>query len=201
MACAAHLKVLQTVTSVLTSKDVYRPIPLSGCNVMCCLCVQDVYHFQMGHGPHATWYHTKFRPYTRRFLEHVSELYELHICTFGVRLYAHTVARLIDPDEKFFSHRILSRDECFDPLSKTANLKYVHFVTDTVQTPFLVIVSAISGGFFSFMVDRRKEKTPEKEANKKGESYTMVLKEEQVLRGKHKLSPLNSLGSGYSCQF
>ncbi|PVD21414.1 hypothetical protein C0Q70_19587 [Pomacea canaliculata] len=49
--------------------------------------------------------------------------YELHICTFGVRLYAHTVARLIDPDEKFFSHRILSRDECFDPLSKTANLK------------------------------------------------------------------------------
>ncbi|KAK7114244.1 RNA polymerase II subunit A C-terminal domain phosphatase-like [Littorina saxatilis] len=85
--------------------------------------LKDVFHFQMCQGPHQTWYHTKFRPYTRKFLEHISQMFELHICTFGVRLYAHTVARLIDPDEKFFSHRILSRDECFDPQSKTANLK------------------------------------------------------------------------------
>ena len=28
----------------------------------------------------------------------------------------------IDPEGKYFSHRILSRDECFDNRSKTANL-------------------------------------------------------------------------------
>ena len=87
------------------------------------MSLQDVYHFQLGRGPHGCWYHMKLRPFTLKFLEKVSTMYEMHICTFGVRLYAHTVARLIDPDEKFFSHRILSRDECFDPLSKTANLK------------------------------------------------------------------------------
>ena len=31
-------------------------------------------------------------------------------------------AKILDPKGKFFSHRILSRDECFDSRSKTANL-------------------------------------------------------------------------------
>ncbi|KAL8601091.1 hypothetical protein ACOMHN_040792 [Nucella lapillus] len=85
--------------------------------------LKDVFHFQLWQGPKSPWCHTRLRPHTCTFLEHISQMYELHICTFGVRLYAHKVARLMDPDEKFFSHRILSRDECFDPLSKTANLK------------------------------------------------------------------------------
>ncbi|XP_076448996.1 RNA polymerase II subunit A C-terminal domain phosphatase-like [Babylonia areolata] len=85
--------------------------------------LKDVHHFQLWQGPQSSWYHTKLRPHTLTFLQKVSKMYELHICTFGVRLYAHTVARLMDPQERFFSHRILSRDECFDPLSKTANLK------------------------------------------------------------------------------
>jgi hypothetical protein len=55
----------------------------------------------------------------------MSKYYELHICTFGARNYAHMIAMFLDPDGKFFSHRILSRDECFDPNSKTANLTYV----------------------------------------------------------------------------
>ena len=38
------------------------------------------------------------------------------------RLYAHTIASFLDQDSKYFSHRILSRDECFDNRSKTANL-------------------------------------------------------------------------------
>ena len=50
-------------------------------------------------------------------------MYELHICTFGVRTYAHTIARLIDPKEEYFAQRVLSRNECFNPSSKTANLK------------------------------------------------------------------------------
>ncbi|XP_054277966.1 RNA polymerase II subunit A C-terminal domain phosphatase-like [Macrosteles quadrilineatus] len=82
----------------------------------------DVYHFQL-YGPRSPWYHTRFRPGTHQFLAKVSQLYELHICTFGARNYAHMIAHFLDPDGKFFSHRILSRDECFNPNSKKANLK------------------------------------------------------------------------------
>ncbi|XP_017883327.1 RNA polymerase II subunit A C-terminal domain phosphatase isoform X1 [Ceratina calcarata] len=84
--------------------------------------MKDVYHYQL-YGPNSPWYHTRLRPNTRHFLFEMSRLYELHICTFGARNYAHTVAALLDKDGTFFSHRILSRDECFDPASKTANLK------------------------------------------------------------------------------
>lgn len=81
-----------------------------------------VCHFQL-YGPETPWYHTKLRPYVLEFLEKMSTLYELHICTFGVRMYAHKVAELIDPHKKLFHYRILSRDECLDPRSKTGNLK------------------------------------------------------------------------------
>ncbi|XP_015782748.1 RNA polymerase II subunit A C-terminal domain phosphatase [Tetranychus urticae] len=84
--------------------------------------LEDVFKYQL-YGPNSPWYFTKLRPHTTRFLENISKLYELHICTFGARMYAHKIAELIDPNQKFFSHRILSRDECFDPTSKTGNLK------------------------------------------------------------------------------
>lgn len=36
--------------------------------------------------------HTRLRPHCREFLEKVARLYELHVFTFGSRLYAHTIA-------------------------------------------------------------------------------------------------------------
>lgn len=75
------------------------------------------------YGPGTLIYHTKFRPHTLEFLKEISKLYELHICTFGARMYAHKIAELLDPTKEYFYHRILSRDECFDPTSKTGNLK------------------------------------------------------------------------------
>ncbi|XP_040565077.1 RNA polymerase II subunit A C-terminal domain phosphatase [Lepeophtheirus salmonis] len=83
--------------------------------------MKDVYHFQL-YGPQSPWYHTRIRPRTMEFLESISKYYELHICTFGARMYAHTIAGFLDPDSKYFSHRILSRDESFNNRSKTANL-------------------------------------------------------------------------------
>ena len=83
--------------------------------------LKDVHHFWLA-GPNSPCYHTKLRPHTLEFLRSISKTYELHICTFGVRLYAHQIAAIIDPDQKLFSHRILSRDECLDPSSKTGNL-------------------------------------------------------------------------------
>lgn len=87
--------------------------------------LKDVYHFQLPFGwpQDVRWYHTKFRPRTKEFLESMSKLFELHICTFGVRSYAHTIARFLDPNGKYFQQRILSRDECFHPTLKTSNLK------------------------------------------------------------------------------
>merc|ERR1712117_53435 len=83
--------------------------------------IKDVYHFQL-YGSRSPWYHTRIRPKTQEFLKNVSKMFELHVVTFGARLYAHTIASFLDPKSQFFSHRILSRDECFDSRSKTANL-------------------------------------------------------------------------------
>lgn len=36
--------------------------------------------------------HTRLRPHCKGFLEKIAKLYELHVFTFGSRLYAHTIA-------------------------------------------------------------------------------------------------------------
>ncbi|XP_055536384.1 RNA polymerase II subunit A C-terminal domain phosphatase [Wyeomyia smithii] len=84
--------------------------------------LKDVYHFQL-YGPNSPWYHTRLRPGALKFLAEMNPYYELHICTFGARNYAHMIAQFLDEDRKLFSHRILSRDECFNATSKTDNLK------------------------------------------------------------------------------
>uniref|UniRef100_A0A8D9DWL9 RNA polymerase II subunit A C-terminal domain phosphatase n=1 Tax=Cacopsylla melanoneura TaxID=428564 RepID=A0A8D9DWL9_9HEMI len=84
--------------------------------------IKDIHHFQLN-GPRSPWYHTRLRPGTHQFLASISKWYELHICTFGSRNYAHQIAHFLDAQGKYFSSRILSRDECFDFHSKTANLK------------------------------------------------------------------------------
>jgi len=65
----------------------------------------------------------------------MSEKYELHIVTFGSRQYAHKIAEILedqtrrqlnlDSNKSFFSHRILSRDECVDPFHKSGNLEHL----------------------------------------------------------------------------
>ncbi|XP_061753340.1 RNA polymerase II subunit A C-terminal domain phosphatase isoform X2 [Nerophis ophidion] len=82
---------------------------------------KGIFHFQLGRGE--PMLHTRLRPHCKEFLEKIAKLYELHVFTFGSRLYAHTIAGFLDPETKLFSHRILSRDECIDPYSKTGNLR------------------------------------------------------------------------------
>ncbi|CAF0984354.1 unnamed protein product [Rotaria sordida] len=81
----------------------------------------DVIAYQLSTQSSQTFY-TKLRPGVKEFLTNLLPYYQFHIVTFGERLYAHTMARLIDPNKTFFYHRILSRNECFDPTRKTANL-------------------------------------------------------------------------------
>ncbi|KAF7686238.1 RNA polymerase II subunit A C-terminal domain phosphatase [Silurus meridionalis] len=85
------------------------------------MSTKGILHFQLGRGE--PMLHTRLRPYCKEFLEKISKMYELHVFTFGSRLYAHTIAGFLDPEKKLFSHRILSRDECIDPYSKTGNLR------------------------------------------------------------------------------
>ncbi|XP_075777226.1 RNA polymerase II subunit A C-terminal domain phosphatase isoform X1 [Pelodiscus sinensis] len=82
---------------------------------------KGIFHFQLGRGE--PMLHTRLRPHCKEFLEKIAKMYELHVFTFGSRLYAHTIAGFLDPEKKLFSHRILSRDECIDPFSKTGNLR------------------------------------------------------------------------------
>jgi RNA polymerase II subunit A C-terminal domain phosphatase len=51
------------------------------------------------------------RPGLKGFLEAMSELYEMHVYTMGTRSYAESVCRVIDPHDKYFGGRILSRSE------------------------------------------------------------------------------------------
>lgn len=55
-----------------------------------CVFLQGIFHFQLGRGE--PMLHTRVRPHCREFLEKIARLYELHVFTFGSRLYAHTIA-------------------------------------------------------------------------------------------------------------
>ena len=90
----------------------------------CRVVFQDVYSFTLP--GHQYEYHTKLRPNARKFLESIGKFFELHIFTMGSRMYAHTVAKCLDPDGKFFAHRIRSRDEFINSFSKFHDLKYVY---------------------------------------------------------------------------
>ncbi|KAK0713466.1 hypothetical protein B0T26DRAFT_650064 [Lasiosphaeria miniovina] len=77
--------------------------------------VKAVQRFQLDDGPRGVtqgcWYFIKMRPGLEQFLAHVSELFELHVYTMGTRAYAQAVARIVDPEQKLFGNRVISRDE------------------------------------------------------------------------------------------
>ncbi|KAL3743778.1 hypothetical protein ACJRO7_018964 [Eucalyptus globulus] len=45
---------------------------------------------------------TKLRPFVRTFLKKDSEMFEMYIHTMGDRLYAHEMAKLLDPNREYF---------------------------------------------------------------------------------------------------
>lgn len=78
--------------------------------------VKDVRSFQLDDGPKhddspKCSYYIKLRPGLASFLERISELYEMHVYTMGTRAYAQEIAKLVDPEMKYFGNRIISRDE------------------------------------------------------------------------------------------
>ncbi|KAI1371600.1 hypothetical protein F4677DRAFT_304721 [Hypoxylon crocopeplum] len=77
--------------------------------------VKDVRCFQLDDGPRGAtngcWYYIKMRPGLAEFLERISQLFELHVYTMGTRAYALNIAKIVDPTQKLFGNRIISRDE------------------------------------------------------------------------------------------
>ncbi|KAJ3676284.1 hypothetical protein LUZ60_003696 [Juncus effusus] len=55
---------------------------------------------------------TKLRPFVRTFLKEAREMFELYIYTMGEKSYANEIAKLIDPDEKYFASKVISQADC-----------------------------------------------------------------------------------------
>lgn len=91
--------------------------------------VKDVEGFQLADdnvsNVAANWYYVKMRPGLKDFFDRISKLYEMHVYTMATRAYAQAVAKIIDPERKYFGDRILSRDENYtDKLKSLTRLFY-----------------------------------------------------------------------------
>ncbi|TIA91623.1 hypothetical protein E3P99_01036 [Wallemia hederae] len=87
--------------------------------------MEGVHKFKLGdfgavdHHEFGSWYFVKFRPGLMDFLEDMNRIYEMHVYTMGTKSYASAICQLIDPDGKYFSDRILSRDDSGSFTSKS----------------------------------------------------------------------------------
>ncbi|MCO5604205.1 hypothetical protein L7F22_058367 [Adiantum nelumboides] len=54
---------------------------------------------------------TKLRPFVHEFLKEASKLFELHLYTMGERIYAQTIAQILDPLGHLFGSRVISQGE------------------------------------------------------------------------------------------
>jgi RNA polymerase II subunit A C-terminal domain phosphatase len=101
--------------------------------------VKEVKSFQLNDdGPrgivNGCWYYIKMRPGLAEFLEKISELYELHVYTMGTRAYALNIAKIVDPQQKLFGNRVISRDENGSMISKSLQRLF------PVSTDMVVII-------------------------------------------------------------
>ncbi|ERS95362.1 hypothetical protein HMPREF1624_08240 [Sporothrix schenckii ATCC 58251] len=78
--------------------------------------LRDVQRFQLEEGQHGgvargCFYYIKMRPGLADFLAAIANLYELHVYTMGTRTYATNIAKIVDPEQRLFGNRVISRDE------------------------------------------------------------------------------------------
>ncbi|EFX03725.1 RNA polymerase 2 ctd phosphatase [Grosmannia clavigera kw1407] len=85
--------------------------------------LKDVRRFQLEEGfqglARGCWYYIKMRPHLTEFLEKISTMYELHVYTMGTRTYATNIAQIVDPNQKLFGNRVISRDENGNIIAKS----------------------------------------------------------------------------------
>ncbi|XP_030451664.2 RNA polymerase II C-terminal domain phosphatase-like 4 [Syzygium oleosum] len=55
---------------------------------------------------------TKLRPFVREFLREAHEMFQLTVYTMGGRVYSSRMTKLLDPDGKYFSDRVIAWEDC-----------------------------------------------------------------------------------------
>jgi RNA polymerase II C-terminal domain phosphatase-like 3/4 len=55
---------------------------------------------------------TKLRPFVKKLLKEASSMFEMYIYTMGDKAYAIEIAKLLDPDNIYFSSKIISNSDC-----------------------------------------------------------------------------------------
>lgn len=54
----------------------------------------------------------KLRPFVREFLREANKMFDLYVYTMGTRDYAIEVVKLLDPENKYFPSKVISRSDC-----------------------------------------------------------------------------------------
>ncbi|CAF0966124.1 unnamed protein product [Rotaria sordida] len=80
----------------------------------------DVIDYQIT--PISPTYYTNLRPGVKQFLINLRSLYKFNLVTFGDQLYANKIAKIIDPNGRFFSDRILSYGQSILSTNNKLNL-------------------------------------------------------------------------------
>ncbi|KAJ4828340.1 hypothetical protein Tsubulata_040656 [Turnera subulata] len=57
-----------------------------------------------------SFYRTKIRPFVREFLEEASTLFQMYVYTNASKDYASRIVKLLDPDNKYFNGRVITRE-------------------------------------------------------------------------------------------
>ena len=101
--------VLDLDHTLLHSIQVDGPSPTSNVSD----CVNGLYHLPVEEIVGSAVKHLvmKKRPYLDSFLKEVSSFCQMTIYTAGTRRYAEAIQKIIDPDRKYFSDRIVSRSD------------------------------------------------------------------------------------------
>lgn len=87
--------------------------------------LRDVQAFQLEEGQpqggvaRGCFYYIKMRPGLREFLTTIATMFELHVYTMGTRTYATNIAKIVDPDQRLFGNRVISRDENGNMVAKS----------------------------------------------------------------------------------
>ena len=75
------------------------------------LSAHDIHYIELQSNSTILPYWIKLRPNIHIFLKEIHQLYQLFIYTHGTRDYAQKIANILDPENKYFGQRILSRTD------------------------------------------------------------------------------------------
>lgn len=64
----------------------------------------------------------KLRPFVRQFLKEANNIFDLYVYTTGTRGYAIEIVKLLDPENKYFPSKVISRSDCTRRGQKTLDV-------------------------------------------------------------------------------